>query len=102
VTSPERERWRQARVRQRGAQYRLSDRFVFPNRVPAAYQVLPHSGQAKRGQGWRRPSSTTFRAAPPASIASRQASISRQALALHVAEQYQRLLLDSPGRDIPH
>jgi hypothetical protein len=51
VTSPERERRRQARVRQRGAQYRLSDRFVFPTRAPAAYHVLPHSGQTKRGHG---------------------------------------------------
>lgn len=43
MTPPERDRRRHARVRQRGEQYRLSDRFVFPNGVSAAYRVLPHT-----------------------------------------------------------
>lgn len=82
MTPSARERLRHARVRQRGEQYRLSDLFVFPNGVSAEYQVLPHSGHVKRGQGWRRPSRTALRAAPLASIASRRAFIVCQALVL--------------------
>ncbi|MFF7987591.1 hypothetical protein ACFZDK_52540 [Streptomyces sp. NPDC007901] len=70
--------------------------------MSAAYQVLPHSGQVNRGQGWRRPSSTALRAAPPASIASRRAFIVRQARVLHVAEQYRRFFLHPSGSGVPH
>ncbi|MFJ2154362.1 hypothetical protein ACIOHB_37190 [Streptomyces microflavus] len=39
MTPPERDCLRHARVRQRGEQYLLSDRFLFPNGVSQEYQV---------------------------------------------------------------
>ncbi|MFC5900750.1 hypothetical protein [Streptomyces zhihengii] len=73
MTPAERERRRQALVRQRSEQYRLSALFRGWSGASLAYQVRPHSGQRERGQGCRRPSMSAARASPPASIAARQA-----------------------------
>ncbi len=86
-----------------------------PRRAITTVRTLPRPERSLRGvpgapalrtpeprPGWRRPSRTALRAAPPASIASRRAFVVRQARVRQRGEQYRRLFLDPSGRGAAH